>query len=273
MPQELPTFSAPQDFPLESSETLNFTPECFAELDKPPVFRLRPATRREKRFRERMHREEGVVTHSDDATREETIRGLHLLVTDPEQAAEWEAHLREYWKAIDDWPAQLAELKKDLAEGEDEPEFEYDKAMTANLDELTSRLERAHKPLAKIAADHAEYQEMAPLFHFAVIISGWSNFDVKCVKDRGYLTIDCVDKLVEELRVLEKKAGAPPGRSFSELYVAVINRTYLTEEEAKNSESSSQSTTSQEPSNEAAPSEKAGKSPTSASSKKTPPKG
>jgi hypothetical protein len=250
-----------QDVPVEASETLAFTPESLTGLDTPPVFTLRAVTTREKRFRARLMRENGIVSHSDEAVREESLAGLRALWT-AEQFEEHSARLTDYWKQRDDF---------DLASDEDETlVWDFDPAAEQAIDDLLARLERSWPPLARMAADLAEYRSIDPLAYIAVAAKDWTGLDVPRELDRGYLTLDCAEALAGALFEKEQDAGAEPGAAFRELYIAALGRFYLDEETRKNSPARSPSSGSPEPSSTSPLPEAAGSSPTSAKSTKTP---
>ena len=54
----------PQEIPLRSSETLDFTPQSLAGIADAPVFVLRAATRDDKRYQRRLSNRRGISQHS-----------------------------------------------------------------------------------------------------------------------------------------------------------------------------------------------------------------
>jgi hypothetical protein len=250
----------PQDIPIEASNPLAFIPDCLKETDSPPAFTLRAATWREKEFRMRLHREAGIITHSTEAIRAETLNGLRALWTE-DQFAEYSTFITSLWEAQDQFPARLAE-DPDL-------EWDFDPEIEKAVDELATKIEREWPPLARMAADIDQYQRLAPVFYAAVIVKDWSGLPTKRLLDRGYLSIDCAMALCEDMIRKDREAGVAPGMSWAQLYSACVDRMYLSEDEAKNSASPSPSETNPEPSNTKPLQAESGKSPASASSKKT----
>lgn len=251
----------PQDFPVEASDTLAFTPPSLAHLEKPPVFYLRAATMREKRFRMRLLREAMLETHDKRALREETLKGLRKVWT-PAQFEEHSPRITEYWQEIDDFILQRQD-DPDLELGIEQEEVE-------RIESLFREVARRHTPLARMHADNADYEDMLPVATIAVAVESWEGFDVTPDMDRGYLTLDCVNAIDEkliDLRSNDGHRGASARIAWLELYVAAEQRFSLSQEEAKNSESPSPSKTAPAPSSENGP--KDGTSPASAISKKT----
>lgn len=256
--------TVPQDIPVEASETLAFTPDTLKDIPGAPSFTLRAVTSREKRFRVRLHRENGILSHTQEAIQEETLNGLKAMWTDKEFQT-YSPWLTDYWSAQEDFVL----LKKD----DPDLEWEYDPQVEAKVSELITHVERNWPPLARMMADAAEYQEYQPVFYIAVTVADWTGLDVDPVTDRNYLTLECAEELREALVNFEikhkTKHNLRPGIAWLELYAACLNRHHLVEEEEKNSESPSPSRTSQARST-AKPGRRAGKSQASATSQKTP---
>lgn len=240
----------PQDIPLEASETLSFTPDSLAHLDSPPVFVLRTPTWREKDFRLRMMRENGVNSHTDEAVRAEVMAGLKAQWSE-EDFDTYSAHITNFWDAQDNF----AQQKKD------DPDlvWDFDPVMEAACRALLAKLEKTWPPLAIMAADIEQYHRLEPVFYVALTVKNWTGLDVKRSLDRGYLTIDTAIALRDALWELDGNTG----KAWRDLYIATLGRFYLPEEEAKNSESLSQSETTPAASNETTTSAPAGKSPAS----------
>lgn len=249
----------PQDVPVEGSEVLPFTPASLKDIDGAPVFILRAVTSREKRFRLRMHREEGILTHTEPTIRGAIRDGLKEQWTEQQQA-QFLPWIEAYWSALDEFRL--------IRKADPEAEWEYDEQVEDKVLELIGHLERSYRPLARMNADIAEYNEMAPKFYAAVTVKSWTGLDVTRELDRKYLTLDCVDALQDALDAFAEKHDRDPVIAWLELYAACLNRHILNEDEAKNSESPSPSSTPPAPSSETSGPQD-GKSPASASSRKT----
>lgn len=257
----------PQDIPVEASEVLAFTPPSLANIENPPVFRLRAVSGRDKRFQTRLYRELGLQTHGDEAFRREILTGLKALWTE-EDFDKHSPIIKAYWEAQDDFALQ--------AKDEPDLKWEYDADLETGIKTLIEKVIRSHEPLRLMLADNAEFGDMMFIVVVAVALIGWSNFDVKLVKDRGYITTDCVEALMERLGRMCEDAGESRDAAWLELAVAATQRQNLGAEEEKNSASPAPSVTSQALSNETNASEPDGKSPespetvTAAPSPKTP---
>ncbi|QZP06796.1 hypothetical protein [Caenibius sp. WL] len=264
----------PQDVPLEASETLAFTPHSLLNLAAPPSFTLGTSTHREKRFMQRLMREEGLVRHSEEAIRLEVLTGLKLLWT-AEDFETFNVFLTQYWEMLDDFAPQAAERRKEIekavADGEEPPEeLEFpDPELAASCEALIEKVAKAHRPIGMMRADNHEALDMSGPLTVAVILKGWSGLDAKLVRDRGYLTLDSVYAVKEALETIEKDNGIEPGIAWNELQLAVFARMYLNEELAKNFVSPSLSDTPQTPSNASSILDEDGQSPAPASSSKT----
>ena len=98
----------------------------------------------------------------------------------------------------------------------------------------------------------------------AVTVKRWTGFSAPRRLDRGYLTLECAERLLEMLDSADQQAG-------SELFIACARRMTLDKDEAKNSESPSPSEMTPPASNPTTTSsETDGTSPASASSSETP---
>jgi hypothetical protein len=251
----------PQDIPFEASETLDFTPDCFKDIEGAPSFVLRTGTSREKRFHARLNREEGVMYHSDIAIRREIENGLKAL-WEEEAFDKHMPIIRQYWDALDQFAAQY---KLD-----DTLKWEYDPTVEAGVYELIEKVTSNWAPLRRMRADNADFGDMVIPLLAAVIVKSWKGLDTVRRLDRGYLTLDCAQAMLADLETFAEKHGIEPGIATSEMFIACSRRMNLIEEEAKNSESPSPSETVPSPSNETTTSDKDGTSPASASSSTTP---
>ena len=251
----------PQEIPLEASETLAFTPESLAVLGPDaPSFELRAMTRRDKRFHSRLMVEEGVRPHNGDAMRAEILTGLKAVWSEDD----FEKHspiIKAYWEALDDHALAL-KADPNLV-------FTYDQDIVRAIDDLVQRVADAWQPLRRMMADNADFNRMLMPIMAVVAVKSWKNVTTPARFDRGYLTLDCVEALEEEMEEFDKKAGAKPGTSFTELFIACAGRMNLGQEEAKNSESPSLSDTNPPASKVTHTSDKDGSSPESTATEKT----
>lgn len=248
-----------QDIPLEGSEKLAFTPTCLADFgERPPVFTLRTWTTREKREERKLQVRLGMRVWGKDAMRAEIRNGLKNLWT-PDQA---EAHLPlidAYWEAQDNFDLQSA----------DDPElvWEYDQDLENKIIEVLDRIGKVWPPLLEMQADNADFGAMISLVWLAIGVESWTGLNTPVERAGGYLTIDCVERMVAELDRMGTKAKGQP---VVELVSAVVKRKRLEDDDAGNSASPSPSETTQAASNPTSTSEQDGKSPASASSSTTP---
>jgi hypothetical protein len=249
-----------QDIPLEASEVLRFTPASLSEIEGAPVFILRAPTSRDKRFHRRLYAEEGLTQHSTEAIRAEVLAGLKALWTE-EQFEEHAPVLTGYWEASDDY----AKLKDD----DPEIDWSYDPEIEKSCHDLVARVLESWPPLRRMAADNAEFQGMGETLMAAVVVKEWTGIDVKRQLDRGYITIATAEALKEELEAVERRNELPAGTAWLELSVKALQRMYLTEEEAINFGSPAPSETTPEASSAKSTTERGGKSPAQARSKKT----
>lgn len=258
----------PQDIPLEGSEVLSFTPSSLEDHDPRPVFRLRAVTGRDKRFHMRLHRENAVHFHSQEALRDEIMAGLKAQWT-PEDFEKHSPVIRAYWDRYDAYLAEVTEQAKGKAEaearGEILPElvWDYPEDEERAILELLERVQEAWAPLRRMHADNAEFGYMLFPLMAAVVIKGWSGFDHPARLDRGYLDVECAVELVDRLKAEHPEA-------YTELFIACTQRMTLTKDTAKNFESPSPSTMTPPVSTPTMTSESDGKSPASAHSNETP---
>lgn len=240
----------PQDIPLEASERLAFTPPSIAKVEGAPVFHLRAATQREKRFRRRLLSEEGVTFHEEQDIRDEILTALRTTLWGEEKFAAHSGKLLDYWSALDDFRLQ----KKDNPD----LEWSYDEEIERAVIALLRDVEVAWKPLGRMKADNIDFNEIFLAATVAAVVDTFTELDVKVTRDRGYLTIDSVDAIGQRLsKFAEKhapgpKAGMAGQMAWLELVNACQGRMALDEEEEKNSESPSPSETIQPASTETA---------------------
>lgn len=250
----------PQEIPVEAAETLFFTPECFAGLgDDAPRLELRAVTSRDKRFQNRLLREEGVRAHDAKAIRQEILTGLKELWSE-DQYNQHVPVLEAYWEAQDDFALQAKE-DPDLV-------WTYDAETERACASLIERVIEAWPKLRRMIADNADFGEMVATIWTAVVVKRWTNLDVKLVRDRGYLTVDCAEALLDALDDHAQKLGIA-GKPSTELFLACTRRFRIDEDEVKNSASPLPSETPQTPSIPTTEQKADGKSPASASSKTT----
>lgn len=250
-----------QDIPLEGSEKLAFTPTCLADFgDNPPVFTLRTWTTREKRDERRLQHRLGLRVWGKEAMRDEIRNGLKHLWT-PNQADQHLPLIDAYWEAQDNFELQSA----------DDPElvWEYDQELESKIIEVLDRIGKVWPPLLEMQADNADFGAMISMVWLAIGVESWTGLNTPVERAAGYLTIDCVERMIGELDRKGAQANAK-GQPVVELVSAVVKRKRLEDEDAGNSASPSPSETTQAASNPTSTSEQDGKSPASASSEKTP---
>lgn len=249
--------------PYEASEIERFTPASLASIENPPSFRLRAASRRERRRYDRLLIEEGLRRHDKEDMREEVIRGLRALTSDDEFEA-WELNLRQYWEAVDAW-----EEEHQGKAAEDIPTFEAPGPDEAAIAEVTRGIHENWPRLRKMAADNLMFSREAPALLISIIVSGWSGLDTPFASREGVLPLETVDRIDTDLAALEKANGMDEGKAFVELYVAATNRMFLSEQTEKNSSSPPPSPTDQ-PTMTTGPESANGTSKASATSNETP---
>lgn len=234
----------PQDIPLEASEWLAFTPPSIAKIEGAPVFRLRAATQREKRFRRRLLSEEGVAYHPEEAMRAEILHALKSSLWGEEKFASHSQPLIDYWAALDEFRQQQKDTP-DL-------EWSYDEDIEQAVLTLMRDVEQAWKPLGRMKADNIDFNEIFLAATVAVVVESWTGLKAPKSSDRGYLTIDCVDVMGQRLSAFAQQHADPADKegiagrlAWMELVNACSSRMALDGEEEKNSASRSQSGTTQ----------------------------
>lgn len=247
----------PQDIPLEASERLAFTPPSVAHAQQVPVFHLRAATTREKRFRRRILLEEGVTYHHEDTQRQEVLKALRTKLWGPEKFETHKQPLLDYWEALDDFRAQR----------KDNPELEwsYDTETEEAVLKLLRDVEANWPPIGSMRADNADFNEIFLAATVAAVVERVTGLDCPTETDRGYLTIDSVDRMAQRLSRLAQRNALPDtdpklaGQiAWLELVNACQSRMALDEDEEKNSASPSPSETIQAASSETETLEKDG---------------
>jgi hypothetical protein len=250
-------------YPYEAGEIERFTPASLANLENPPVFRLRAASRRERRRYDRLLIEEGLRRHDKEALREELIRGLSAL-SSPDEVERWEPLLRQHWEAKDEFDKE----DRDAEDGEPVT-FVPPGPSEDEIQTITRGIHENWAQLRKLAADNLIFNREAPALLISVVLSGWSGLSTPFASREGTIPLDTMDKLDSDLTALEEEHGLKPGTAFVELYIAATNRMFLSADAEKNSSSPAPSPTDQQPSTNG-PASTAGTSTASAISEPTP---
>ena len=248
--------------PYEASEILRFTPASLAEIDNPPVFRLRAASRRERRRYDRLMIEEGLRRHDKEAMRAELLRGLRELSSDDEFET-WEVLLRQHWDARDEYDEALS------GEEAETPEFTPPGPSEEEIARVMRGIHENWAPLRKMAADNLIFNREAPALLISVVLAGWSRISTPFASREGSIPLDTIDALDRDLAQLEKDHDLKQGQAFVQLYIEATSRMFLSKEAEKNSSSPAPSPTGQPISNSGAEST-AGTSKASAISTSTP---
>ncbi|MBU67639.1 MAG: hypothetical protein CL858_19695 [Cupriavidus sp.] len=229
-------------YPYEASDIERFTPASLVNLDNPPVFRLRAASRRERRRYDRLLIEEGLRRHDKEVLREELIRGLQAL-SSPDEVELWEPMLRQHWEAKDEFEKD----RRDVADGA-EVAFVAPGPSEEEIQIVTRGIHENWAPLRKLAADNLIFNREAPALLISVVLSGWSGISTPFASREGTIPLDTMDKLDSDMSALEKENSLSPGTAFVELYIAATNRMFLSADAEKNSSSPAPSPTDQQPS-------------------------
>jgi len=259
----------PQSVPLEASETLAFKPASLEDHPDCPVFHLRAPTSRDRRFQRRLLVEEQIQQHSQDAIRAEIRNGLKAN-WDEASYRQHMPRIEAYWNAWDEYALQRKD-EPDLA-------WSYDEHEANAIEELERRVADSWPPLRRLMADNDNFRSMLPVVQAAIVVLEWSGLDdVRSERDRGYLTLDCAENLLNALGKYaegkcppdadDKQKAVAARTALLELFVACTGRFNLDEDTAGNSGSPSPSQTPPQSSSTTAD---PGSSKASASSTKTP---
>lgn len=232
-------------YPVEASEIQRYTPESLANLPSPPVFLIKPATRREKRLHQRLILESGLSRHTDASIREEMIRGLAELWS-PDQFAEYEPRIRDYWNALDQWLARVAKLPPEERIKE---VFEHPDQVA--VDEVISRIYKIWQPLLVMVADNIEFREQAPMLTLSCMLTGWEHVGTPFVLTGNFVPLDTIEDIADWLGKLEAdhqdiEGVQASGTAFAQLTLETGKALMLSEEERKNFDSPSPTPSSQD---------------------------
>jgi len=244
----------PQDIPVEASEMLAFTPPSLEDHDPKPVFMLRAMTGRDKRFHARLIRENRLRRHTVEDFRREIETGLRQA-WDEEAFEQHFPRIKVYWEQRDEFDLQLAD-NPDLV-------WSFHAEEERAILSMIRHVENSWPPIGEMYADNAEFAELLAPIMVAVTVKSWTGFSAPRRLDRGYLTLECAERLLEMLDSADQQAGG-------ELFIACARRMTLDKDEAKNSASPSPSETTPPASTPMTTSAEAdGKSPASAHSSET----
>ena len=199
----------------------DWTPPSLTSLAVPPVFRLRPATPRDRFKFDRALVLEGLSYHDGAAVRAEHLRGLRSL-SSPENYDADAAKLNEWWDSSDQG-LELTELQ------------------SAALSTLCEDLARAWPPLRLMLADNRDFNRDAPRLAMGLYIVGWSGLETPFDRSGGVVPIEAFDALETELSTIEGKAkgivGVEQGLAFIQLSGHVLSLMSLGRSAEENSAS------------------------------------
>jgi hypothetical protein len=246
--------------PLEAGDIERFTPPTLANIENPPVFRLRVGTRRDRELLSRRFIEEGQSSHSLDDIRAEMMRGMKEGWSEDDYN-HWQPMITDYWAAEEDWVKE----NEDVAEADRQP-FIFDGLTRDDLQTLSKEITAFWKPLRAMAADNYAAGETGPVILASIIIDGWQNFPVPFQREGGKISVDTSWMIKDALDDMESALGGGEvlGMAFQALALACSKRLYLPKEDEKNSSPPSTSEQTQD-------GLETGKGSTNGSSKVSPP--
>lgn len=227
--------------PLEKSDIEEWTPVSFESLPAPPVFLLRPWTVRDRHRYHDLLIEESLEYYTEQDIRAEILTGLEENWS-KDDFDRHSARIQAFWESTD----FALESTKDLPPEERGKKLEamIDAEEVEQINELQSRLVRAHRRLAVMLAANRQYQREAPKVSLCMFLVGWRNLDLPFSKDGGRPSIETIDKLQIALGKVEKQGLKDrvegigiPGLAFNELLLKGVEHLTLSKGEAKNSES------------------------------------
>lgn len=253
--------------PTEAGDLDRFTPSSLVNIPVPPVFLLKPGTRRDRDLYQKLLMEEGLVNHPAARLREEVLTGLEHL-WDPASFERHIGRLRALWDATDHLAQRIRQGETDATL--DVPQEEVDAVNT-----LIARITEAWPPLRKLGADNAMFAAKSPEVMMAILLAGWKGIDASYEREGGVVSLDLVEKVDAELTRLEREHAditgvGKPGTAFMELADRAGRLLFLSEDEEKNSASPPPSSQTRQGSKTAGRARTSGRSKASASSRKTP---
>jgi len=207
--------------PLSKDEIVNWTPPSLGNLATPPVFKLRPATSRDGRAFQRAYVEAGLMHHTPDAFRAETLKALNALSSEDAYDID-AARLQAAWESDDQGIAVAADEE-------------------AAVDALVEALRGQWQPLRKMIYDNHEFNIDAPRLAIGLLVVGWTNLDVPFTRAAGVVPMETVEAMqtellkVEDAAIADKVAGVTIGLAFNELAIHAFATMAQTKEEAGNS--------------------------------------
>lgn len=216
-------------YPLEAAEPEAFTPASLKDIENAPVLHLRYGTPRDREQQRRVMDEEGAVMHTDQAMRDELIKGLRELLGD--EAGQWEAEARSFWDAQEAFEKEVADI----------PEAERPKFAFENEDLLMEVLEqvaRDWRPFRRMQADNNAYSRFLGHAMNSVIIVGVENLDVEIKRVGKYVSFDTAMAIADKLDTIARDHKISTGiRPSQELGLECIGRLHIGKERAGNSAS------------------------------------
>lgn len=226
-------------YALEASEIVRFTPASLASLPLPPVFLIKPATRRERRLHQRLIVENGLRFHDAKAIRAEMLRVLQAEWS-PELFEENEQRLQQFWLAVDSHRKEQAERPETERTAFEHPDIEP-------VAVLTDQLTQCAPTLRKMAADNLAFSRDNLALLVGCLMVGWEQVGPPFKLEAGCVPLDRIEDVADWLAETETAhAGkiegvGEPGTAFAELCSEAGAQAYLSEEERKNSASPSTS--------------------------------
>ncbi len=216
--------------PLSGDEIDGYTPPSLKDVSPRVVFRLRPATPRDKRAFNKLAMVEGLRAHDLDSLRRVQLSELKNLWSD-------EQYLINAPRLEAAWAAQDQGVDVDADE-------------IAAMSDLLDKLQRASRPLRQMIADNDAFEDDAPKIMLAILLDGWSGIDAVFRREEGAVTLDALDVAQEALILLEKLnvgkvAGVLPGLGWAQLANHVLGAMGFTKADEGKSQSPSSSPSDQ----------------------------
>ena len=209
--------------PVEAGGVLEFTPECLDHLPMKPVIYLRCPERRHKNMVRTRFIEEGVRHYSSEQWRDCFLEGFKAEYGD-QVYDEDEPRIKEFWQAFD--------------QHQGPEDFTPPGSLTvAQYNGLIMDVTTAHRPLREMNAAMDQAEQYMPMVTISLVVQGWKNIDLECVRKAGLISVDTAFDLCDAIDAIERSEYLDQDRALqarNQLWIECSKRLFLSEEQRKN---------------------------------------
>lgn len=267
--------------PIEA-KSFEYTPTSLEGKEGAPKFTIRYGTRRDRNTFQQEVARRGVVSHTDEDMREETLAEIKRFSNiTAEQKSKMVDTATRYWAAISSLDLQIKEWisictkmksEDEKAELPPAPEIDFDRDEEAWITGIINHVSESSPTLCNMRADNVKREQITREIALSVVLVDVEGFELKRRPD-GIIEIHSMIELQEWLGERSEELGLEfleSGDPYNQLLTVGFSSFFLPKETEKNFASPPPITSSPESSMQQPETEEAISSKASAKSKATP---